>query len=102
MRIKRYSLAQLPFLAFFSKRIYADVGRNWKGVNLAYVFLLLAVCCVPVTLHTRDTLMNSLESGQAHVLNQIPEIRILEGEAIVDVRQPYYIKASNNQLVASS
>lgn len=100
MKIKRYRLAQLPFLAFFSKRVYADVGRNWKGVNLAYVFLLLAVCCVPITLHTREALLSSMETGQVDILNQLPEINIRYGEASADVKQPHYIRASNGDPIA--
>jgi len=94
MKLKKYRLVQLPFLAFFSKRLYRDIGRNWNGVNLAYLFLLLAICCVPIALHKRAEIIQSLETNQVDILNQIPEIHILNGEAQVDAEMPYFI---NNQ-----
>ncbi len=100
MKMKKYRLAQLPLLAFFSKRLYRDVGRNWKGVNLSYLFLLLACCCLPATLHLRGHLLQSLETGQVALLNQLPEIRIVNGEAAADVKQPHFIKAANGDPVA--
>lgn len=83
---------QIPFLAFFSKRLYRDIGRNWKGVNLAYLFLLLAICCVPFALHKRAEIVQSLETNQVDILNQVPEIHILNGEAYVEAEMPYFIK----------
>ncbi|HEY5621025.1 MAG TPA: DUF1189 family protein [Pontiella sp.] len=91
MLSKRYNRIQLPFCAFFSKRIYQDVGLNWKGLNLAYLFILLAICCVPYTLKIRDHTLHALESSQVGLLNQIPQIRIKDGLASIDRKQPYYI-----------
>jgi len=92
MKLKKYRLVQVPFLAFFSKRLYRDIGRNWNGVNLAYLFLLLAICCVPVALHKRTEIIQSLETNQVDILNQIPAIHIQNGEAQVEAEMPYYIK----------
>jgi hypothetical protein len=100
MQTRKYRLLELPVLAFFSKRLYRDIGRNWNGVNLAYLFLLLAICCLPAALHQRGKILRSLESGQVHLLNQIPEIRIQNGAAFVDQPMPYYIKDRNNVPVA--
>ncbi|MDF7799682.1 DUF1189 family protein [Pontiellaceae bacterium B1224] len=101
MASKKYRLLELPVLAFFSKRLYRDIGRNWQGVNLAaYLFLLLAICCIPATLHQRDKILQSLETGQVDLLNQIPEIRIQNGRAAVNATMPYYIRDRNNRPLA--
>ena len=90
----------MPFLSFFSKRLYRDVGHNWKGMNLAYLFLLLAICCIPATLHVRENMLKSLETGQPDILNQIPEIRIQNGYVTTNQQQPYYIKRSDGTPLA--
>ncbi|VGO17294.1 hypothetical protein PDESU_05890 [Pontiella desulfatans] len=100
MKNKKYRMVQMPFLSFFSKRFYADVGRNWKGVNLAYLFLLLAICSIPPTLDVRKNILHSLETEHVEILNQIPAIRITNGTASIDQRQPYYINRSNGKPLA--
>ena len=81
----------MPFFAFFSKRAYRDVARNWKGVNFAYLFILLAACCIPPTLSLRYEMAESLDQGQVGLISQIPDIQIQNGRVIVDQTEPLYI-----------
>ena len=91
MMIRKYNLLSVPFFAFFSKRAYRDVARNWKGVNFAYLFILLAACCIPPTLSLRDEMAESLDQGQVGLISQIPDIQIQDGRVIVDQTEPLYI-----------
>jgi maltodextrin utilization protein YvdJ len=100
MKIRKYRLVHAPIFAFFSKRLYREVGRKWKGVNLAYVFLLLAMCCIPPAMHVRNHMVQSTTNGQLEILNQIPEIRIKNGMAKVDQTKPVYIKRADGKPVA--
>ena len=88
---KKYTIFHLPLLSFFSKRLYRDVGQNWKGANLSYLFLLLAICCIPLTLRLREGMIHSLGSNQTKLINQIPDIHIKNGQVSVDQKQPYHI-----------
>lgn len=89
--IGKYNLLSVPFLSFFSKNAYREVGKNWRGVNLVYLFLLLAICCLPPTLSWRKHFLQSLDSNQVHIINQIPDIRISNGQVTLNQRQPYVI-----------
>lgn len=91
MMIGKYNLISVPFLSFFSKRAYREVARNWKGVNFAYLFILLAACCIPATLSMRDEMVKSLNQGQAAIITQIPDIQIQDGRVIVDQTEPLFI-----------
>jgi hypothetical protein len=93
MMNRKYSILHLPILSFFSKRLYRDVGRNWKGANMTYLFLLLAICWIPPTLSMRKDLIRSLDSTQVELLNQLPDIRIKNGMVKVEQTEPYYIKS---------
>jgi len=97
---KKYNLIHLPLFSFFSKRLYREVGQNWKGANFAYLFLLLAICLLLPTLTMRDNLLQSLESGQVGFLNQIPDIHIKNGHVMVDQNQPLYIRSENGTPLA--
>ncbi|MEA2068540.1 MAG: DUF1189 family protein [Verrucomicrobiota bacterium] len=90
----------MPFLSFFSKRLYRDVGHNWKGANLAYLFLLLSICCLPVAFHVREGMLHSLETGQTNILNQIPDIHLKKGRVSIEQDQPYYINRNNGTPLA--
>lgn len=96
---KKYSILHLPILSFFSKRLYRDVGHNWKGSNLSYLFVLLAICWIPPTLRLQEDINQSLKSAQMQLITQLPDIRIIDGRVVVDENQPYYIER-NGQTVA--
>jgi len=91
MMIRKYNLLSVPLFAFFSKRAYQDVARNWKGVNFAYLFILLAACCIPTTISLRDEMVKSLNQGQTDLISQLPDIQIQHGRVIVDQTEPLYI-----------
>ncbi len=97
---KKYNLLHLPFFSFFSKRLYREVGQNWKGANFAYLFLLLAICLLLPALTMRDNLLQALESSQAGFINQIPDIHIKNGHVMVDQNQPLYIRSENGTPLA--
>jgi len=96
---KKYSILHLPLLSFFSKRLYRDVGQNWKGANMTYLFLLLAICCIPPTLSLRQDMIQSLDSNQVQFINQLPDIHIKNGRVEIDQQQPYHI-TRNGETVA--
>ena len=96
---KKYSILHLPLFSFFSKRLYRDVGQNWKGANLSYLFLLLAICWIPPTLSLRKDMIQSLDSNEVKIINQLPDIHIRNGRVEVDQKEPYSIN-HNGQTVA--
>ncbi len=97
---KKYSILHLPLLSFFSKRLYRDVGHNWKGANMTYLFLLLAICWIPPTLSLRKDMLQSLDSNQMQIINQLPEIHIEDGQVKVDQQEPLYIKRKDGTVAA--
>ena len=100
MKTRKFNILHMPFLSFASKRFYRDVAHNWKGSNLAYLFVLLAVCCLPAAMQIQDLLLKVVESKEVELLHQLPSIDIRNGVAVADVPQPYYIKDNYGQPVA--
>ena len=92
MNGKKYSMLHLPLFSFFSKKLYRDVGQNWKGANFAYLFLLLAICWIAPTLNMREHMVQSLDSTQLLLINQIPDIHIKNGSVELDQKKPLHIK----------
>ncbi len=99
MMTKKYSILHLPILSFFSKRLYRDVGRNWKGANMTYLFLLLAICLIPPTINLRKDLIQTLDGKHVELINQLPDIHIEDGRVKIDQTEPQLIK-HNGKTVA--
>jgi len=89
--MRRYRMFQAPVMAFFSPSFYRDVDLNWKGTGFAYLFLLLAICWVPTFIQFHLSVADYVENKAPAFTSQIPPIRIIKGEASVDVAQPHKI-----------
>jgi len=66
---------------------------------MTYLFLLLAICWIPPTLRLRKDMIQSLDSNQVTLINQLPDIHIKNGRVDIDKKQPYFIK-NNGETVA--
>ena len=97
--MKRYSILHPLWLAFYSRDLYADVGRNWKGLGLTYLLLLLALCWVPIVvrLHGGGT---SFQKEAEFFIAQVPPITIRDGELSTDVPTPHFIRDDKGETVA--
>ncbi len=90
--MRMYSIFHVPVLSFFSKKLYIDVGRNWKGVNFSYLLLLLAICWIPTMIKRHVGLADFINNEAPAIVNQVPEITITDGLVSIEETQPYYIK----------
>jgi Protein of unknown function (DUF1189) len=90
--MKRYSVFHPFVLSFYSKSLYQDVGKHWRGTGLAYLLLLLAVCWAPVLLEMQLGFTLFAAHEGAALVKQIPAITISKGEVSTDVETPYFIK----------
>jgi len=90
--MRRYSIFHVPALSFFSKKLYIDVGQNWKGANFLYLLLLLAICLIPTMINLHRGISNFVNNEAPAIVNQVPEITITDGQVSIKETQPYYIK----------
>ncbi|MHC4159706.1 MAG: DUF1189 family protein [Planctomycetota bacterium] len=94
--MKKFSIIHIPVLSFFSKDLYRDVGLHWKGLNFAYLLLLLAICWVPAIIKIHIAFSNFIDNEAPLVVEQVPEITITDGEVSIKEPQPYYITDPEN------
>jgi len=96
--MKHYSIVQTLYMSFFSRSLYQDVARNWKGFCLTYLLILLALTLAPdmVRLHARVT--DFLTEEAPKVVRQVPTITISEGNASIKEPVPYTISAPWSEL----
>ncbi len=90
--MRRYSILHVPLLAFYSKPLYQDVRRFWRGANVLYLLLLLAVCWLPSMIVLHAGLSRFAARVAPPIIAQMPPITIRNGEASVQGQQPCIIK----------
>jgi hypothetical protein len=89
--MESYSIFSAPFLSFFHKGFYRDVGNKWGGKIFGYLVLLQMFCWALILLHLQAGFSAWLKNEAPKLINQIPHVSILNGEASTDVEQPYRI-----------
>ena len=89
--MKQYSIYHIPVMSFFSKDLYRDVALQWKGTGVAYLLLLLIICCVPSIVRMYTGFADFVDNEAPKVVSQIPTISIVDGKASIQEDQPYAI-----------
>ena len=89
--MKKYSFLHIPFLSFFSKDLYRDIGQNWKGIAALYLLLLLAFCWVFETWAVHVEVSQFIANETPQFIEQIPEITIRDGNVAINEPEPYLI-----------
>lgn len=89
--MRKYNFIHPLLLAFFSKALYRDVARNWKGICIGYLLSLVALCSIPAALKMRSEIVDFLERESPGFVKQIPTIKISKGKVSIDRPEPYFI-----------
>ena len=78
--------------SFYSRPLYIDVAKHWRGVGFIYLLLIVILSWLPDL--TKMQLSSQAWRGDAaeSFIRQIPAINITDGVASADVETPYFIK----------
>lgn len=90
--MRRYNYFQAIGLSFFSRALYHDVARNWSGLGIAYVLVLVAVAWLPEILQIQVSFSQVARGPAEQVASQLPEITIANGRATVEPPGPHVIR----------
>jgi hypothetical protein len=99
--MKRYSVFQAMYLCFFSADLYRDVARNWRGLGLTYLLLLVFIFSLPATWFITQSLKEGLSTYGAPLVQQFPTVTIRQGQLSIDRPQPYIITGRDEKTGAN-
>lgn len=94
-----YGYWQALYLSFFSKALYVDVGKRWKGLATLYLLFLVALMTIPFAVKTAIDLDYSFQHQLIKPLSQLPQVYVQNGEVTTDVPQPFVIKDEQGHIV---
>lgn len=94
-----YSYWMALYLSFYSRLLYVDVGKRWKGIGILYLLLVVAICAIPFSLKMSFEFNKSFNEQLIEPLLQLPTIYIQNGEVSFDRPMPYVIKNDKGEEV---
>ena len=87
------------YKSFYSRLLYVDVGKRWRGLGIFYLLLAIAVFSIPFALRMSISLNQSFKEQITDPLSKIPVFYIQNGEVSFDKPMPYLIKNDHGQVV---
>src|SRR3954471_16998695 len=73
---RRYSYFAAIVLSFFSKDLWVDVGRRWRGVGILYMLLVLVITWLAVLGKGWIGFSHFLRDDAPKMVEQLPAINI--------------------------
>jgi hypothetical protein len=90
--MRQYSNFRALLLSFYSRDLYREVARTWKGAGLLYQLLVVALATVVVAIRLHIAIAQFQARYAQGVVEQIPAITIAHGVVSVNVPTPYTIR----------
>lgn len=87
------------YLSLYSKRLYIDVGKRWKGYGILYLLLLIALWSIPFSIKLGFDFIDLFNEQVTEPLSAIPTIYVQNGQATFDKPMPFLVKNKKNEVV---
>jgi hypothetical protein len=96
--MKKYHIFEALFLSFYSKSLYQDVAKQWKGLALGYFLLVIAICWLPFSYDFHRLLNHFSAQMLPGIVAQVPTITLEKGKLSIDRPVPYLIKEPGDDM----
>lgn len=90
--MRRYGILPASILSFYSRSVYADVARHWRGIGAGYLLALLAIVWIPVVGQMYFQARNVVRHELPKFADQIPAIEFAHGQLRVEGEQPVFLR----------
>ena len=95
-----FSYWQALYLAFFSRRLYVDVAKRWRGYGVLYLLLVIAIACIPISARIIYNFNQYFDDQMIAPLKALPVLQIQNGNVVFDKPMPYLVKNKTGHIVA--
>jgi len=96
--MRRFGIPQALFMSFFSRELYRDVGRNWRGVGLLYLVCLLLLAAIPAAVKLHLGYSTWVDRDAREAVSRLPHVSITNGEVSTDFATPYYLRSGDDDV----
>lgn len=98
--MEQFSMLRAFVQSFYSKDLYREVAKKWKGPALGYLAVLLALCWAAQMLQVQTSITQFATQDGAAIVRQVPDVSITNGQVSTNVETPYFIKDHNGAAIA--
>ena len=88
---RRYPAWQAIFRSIYSADFYNDVGRNWRGFGLLYLFLVIGLVWAPIAFRAHIFLNSMIQASVVPVVTKMPLLTSKDGKFEIDKPSPYAV-----------
>ncbi len=89
--VRKYNLFHAIFMSFFSKDFYRDVARNWYGLSIVFLLILVLITGIPLLLEMNAGINQFVQQSSTQVVQQMPRVTIKNGRLSTPQNRPYLI-----------
>ena len=94
-----YNYWQALYLSFFSKRLYIDVLKRWRGFNFLYLLFVVALATIPFSLRVIIGIDHYFNEQVIYPLSKLPTFYVQNGHVSFDQPMPYFIKNTKGEVI---
>ena len=88
-----YTYWQALYMAFYSRRLFIDVVKRWRGFGAGYFILLISLISIPWSIIYTEQFVRYFNDEIRYPLENMPLLTIQNGEASIDRHMPYFVKS---------
>ncbi|MCX8027037.1 MAG: DUF1189 domain-containing protein [Thermodesulfovibrionales bacterium] len=88
---KQFNIFHAPLLSFFSRVLYIDVAKNWRGYGITYILFLSLMFTTPEIIKFQAQIEEVLDMTAPIIIPQVPTIYIKSGRLSIDKPSPHEI-----------
>lgn len=93
----RFPLYQALWRSFYCPKLYEHAAKHWRGRGFLYLLLVVTIAVLPTMLFLKMALGDFMELEGQNLLEQWPTVVIENGQASVEVEEPYTIMDSEGE-----
>jgi len=94
-----YRYWQALYMAFYSRRLYVDVIRQWRGFGAGYVLFVITLASIPLSISMISEFNQYFDEQLVLPFKKLPTFVIKDGNVLFNKPMPYYVK-SNGEVVS--
>jgi hypothetical protein len=99
-RTPHYRFFQALYLAFFSRKLYVDVARRWRGLGVGYLCFMLSIFVLPYAVQTMLDFKHHMDVDMILPMKLLPSFEVRGGEAFFHQKMPYLVKNEQGDVIS--
>ena len=95
-----YRYWQALYMAFYSRRLYVDVFKRWRGYGILYFLLVMAIVIIPLSVRVCIDFNHYFDNQLMLPIEKLPPLHVQNGTVLFDKPMPYLIKNKEGEIIA--